>query len=49
MDGKELIKKYLPYYVFGGTIVVLGVIAFKNRKLIKKKIVDYKNKLKKKK
>jgi hypothetical protein len=38
VDGKNIIKTYMPYYIFGGTIVVLGVMAYKNRKRIKKYI-----------
>tara|TARA_B100001248_G_C27366190_1_gene449134 strand:- start:125 stop:268 length:144 start_codon:yes stop_codon:yes gene_type:complete len=42
---KEIIKKYLPYYIFGGSIVVLGVVAYNNRKKVKEFI---QKKLKKK-
>ncbi len=45
MRVKDIIKQYLPYYIFGGTIVVLSVVAIKNRKKIKEYI---KKKFKKK-
>jgi|TARA_R110000751_G_scaffold94864_1_gene185207 hypothetical protein len=45
MSIKDIIKQYLPYYVFGGTIVVISVVAIKNRKKIKEYI---KRKFKKK-
>ena len=38
MSIKDIIKQYLPYYVFGGTIVVISVVAIKNRKKIKEYI-----------
>jgi hypothetical protein len=45
MRIKDVIKQYLPYYIFGGTIVVILVVVIKNRKKIKEYI---KTKLKKK-